>query len=350
MGYFVKRRLSAIPSQNGRPKQRAGRLARRGRLIALGLVALATLAAGIVLYVPAAGGVRNAAAKRGEAALRAMGILPARPSPFLCGANLDPLLAANLIAAKQLGLTTVRFPDDEHFSANLALVKAAGLQPLIILHGSGIANPTERLASDIRLVSAAQQTFGTDFRVFYEIGNENDLESGLNATDYVAMWNVLVPRLKQLAPDSWFGGPVNYQANAAYAATLVHLASPKPDFVSWHEYTCPSSDPAATCIAHIHNWTTHVAQVINAIQANNDQIPPLMVTEWNYAPDGAVAHDDKHQVSAFMSAWTTTALQTLIASNVFGSYQFNVSNSTPLLGTAQGQAFHTACQTIVPPN
>lgn len=267
-------------------------------------------------------------------------------SPYLCGANVYPRLADSLTAAKQMGVTTIRLPPDSYFSRNLKLVKEAGLQPLIILHGSAVSNSAQRLAMNEDLVREAQRVFGADTRIFYEIGNENDLESGLTADDYVAMWNALVPKLKQIAPNSWFGGPVNFQANPPYVAHFVHGATPKPDFISWHEYTCSSQSTGQYCIQRIAEWSTHIRNVRSAIQANGDSVPPIMITEWNYAPDDAVASDTKHNDPAFMAQWTTTALQALSANQVYAAYQFNVSSSTPLLNSPQGEAFTKICQSI----
>lgn len=58
-------------------------------------------------------------------------------------------------------------------------------------------------------------------------------------------------------------------------------------------------------------------------------------------------NDNKHNDPAFMRQWTTRALQTLAANHVFASYHFNVSNATPLIGSAQGQAFQTMFQQLV---
>jgi hypothetical protein len=268
----------------------------------------------------------------------------AEVSPYICGANIDPQLAESLDTAKAMGVTTVRFGPDANYDKYLRAVKNAGLQPMIILRGASVVDPAQRLALNKQLVREAQQVFGFNTRLFYEVGNENDLESGLGPNDYTAMWNNMIAELKQLAPNSWFGGPVNYQANPVYTATFVHGAVPKPDFIAWHEYTCSSTAPGAECIQHIENWAGHIANIRDAIQANTDPVPPMMVTEWNYAPDGGVSTDDKHGAPAFMTNWTTTALKTLIDENVYGAYQFNVSNATPLMDSSQGVAFQTICQ------
>jgi hypothetical protein len=270
----------------------------------------------------------------------------AEVSPYMCGVNIDPRLAEELDAAKAIGVTTIRFGPDANYSTYLGAVKKAGLQPMIILRGVSVADAAQRLALNKQLVREAQGVFGLNTRLFYEVGNENDLEAGLGPNDYTTMWNGMIADLKQIAPNSWFGGPVNYQANPQYTATFVHSAAPKPDFIAWHEYTCPSAMAGAECVQHIENWTSHIANIRDAIKANNDPVPPMMVTEWNYAPDGGVSTDDKHADPAFMSNWTTTALQTLIDGNVYGAYQFNVSNALPLMGSPQGEVFQRVCRPV----
>lgn len=269
-------------------------------------------------------------------------------SPLLFGANIDSQIAGNPAAIKDLHVQTIRMGDGPHFASNLQAIQRMGLAPLVIIHGCGVADPIQRVTVDTNMVKTAQHIFGgANARVYYELGNENDLQCGLSASVYTHMWNTLIPGLKQLAPHSWFGGPVNFQKNPPYVAYFVHHATPRPDFVSWHEYTCGSGSPDSYCLQHIENWTTHITDTKNAITANGDPIPPMMITEWNYAPDGGVMNDNKHNDPAFMSQWTTRALQTLAANHVFASYHFNVSNATPLIGSAQGQAFQTVFQQLV---
>ena len=243
-----------------------------------------------------------------------------------------------------MGVTTIRFNPRSDYGKHLAAVHDAGLQPLVILQGCATKDPKQRFDNNLQLVAEAQQVFGADSRVFYEIGNENDLECGMGPSGYVTMWNAMTSWLKRLAPNSWFGGPVNFQQNPSYVAYVVHNATPKPDFVSWHEYTCNSADTADYCIQHIANWTTHITNTRGAISAGGDAVPPIMITEWNYAPDGGVTTDNKHNDPTFMTQWTTTALQTLIANNVYASYQFNVSDALPLIGSPQGAAFQSMYQ------
>lgn len=282
-------------------------------------------------------------------------------SPLIFGANIDHQISTSTQAqalAKQLGVQTIRVGDTSSgapppaFYRKVQIIRDMGLVPLIILHAGAIADPAHRLAIDIGMVNKTQQIFGgLNAKVYYELGNENDLSSGMNASSYTAMWNALIPTLKPLAPHSWFGGPVNFQQNPPYISYFVHNAQPRPDFISWHEYTCGHGSSASDCIQHIDNWTKHISNTQNAIRANGDPVPPIMITEWNYSPLG-ISGDGKSSDPAFLKQWTTKALQTLAANNVFAAYHFNVEDVLGLLDssnnpTVQGQVFHTTYQHLI---
>jgi hypothetical protein len=263
-------------------------------------------------------------------------------SPLIWGVNMDSRVSGNMSSAARQHVQIVRVAGDSpSYASYLQQIRAAGMQALVILRDCGVSDPTQRLAANKDLVATAQRIFGANARVYYEIGNENDLQCGLNASSYTARYNAMVPTLKQLAPNSWFGGPTNFQANPSYVAYFVHNATPKPDFISWHEYTCNSADSATTCIQHIASWTTHISNTRGAISAGGDAVPPIMITEWNYAPNEGVATDDKHNDSTFTAQWTTAAIKTLVDNHVFASMHFDVSDATWLIGTPQGQAFQS---------
>jgi len=304
--------------------------------------------------------------RKPETQLHATDVSPTPPyaagvSPLIFGINLDHQISTSphaQVLAKQLGLRTIRLGDNSNgmllarFYTNAQTIKDMGLVPLIILHGGGIADPEQRRQIDIDMVSKIQQIFGgPDAVVYYELGNENDLNPGMNASAYTTMWNTLLPTLKPLAPHSWFGGPVNFQQNPTYISYFVHNAHPQPNFVSWHEYTCGYEAPASDCIKHIDNWTTHINDTRNAITANADPVPPIMITEWNYSP-AKISGDGKSSDPLFLEQWTTKAFQILAANHIFASYQFNVEDALGLIDnnnspTVQGQAFHTACEYLM---
>ena len=223
-------------------------------------------------------------------------------------------------------------------------IKSIGAYALVVLRGAVDANV---LDDDTRLVNDMNNVFGNTV-VFYEYGNEEDL-LGVNVNRYTDSWNTIVPQLKRIALNGQFIGPVNYHYDGDYLTTFLQHANPRPDEVSWHEYSCDDSWSNDTCISHIDHWTTHISDARNAMTATIGTALPIMITEWNYAPN-ANAGDGKINDSSFMTTWTTRALETLAANRVFASMQYACTNSvyavvrgngTP---TAQGLAIQNLYQ------
>jgi hypothetical protein len=79
---------------------------------------------------------------------------------------------------------------------------------------------------------------------------------------------------------------------------------------------------------------------------------PIMITEWNYAPN-AVPNDGKNNDSNFMTTWTTKAIQTLAANRIFASMQYSCTDTAiSLIGsnatlTMQGMAFQNQYQQMI---
>ncbi len=223
-------------------------------------------------------------------------------------------------------------------------IKSIGAYALVVLRGAVDANV---LADDTRLVQDMNNVFGNTV-VFYEYGNEEDL-LGVNVNRYTDSWNTIVPHLKRIALNGQFIGPVNYHYDGDYLTAFLQHANPRPDEVSWHEYSCDDSWSNDTCISHIDHWTTHINNARNAMTATIGTALPIMITEWNYAPN-ANAGDGKINDSSFMTTWTTRALETLAANRVFASMQYACTDSvyavvrgdgTP---TAQGIAIQNLYQ------
>src|SRR6266581_5959107 len=80
-------------------------------------------------------------------------------SPLLFGANIDPQIAGNPAAIKDLHVQTIRMGDGPHFASNLQAIKRMGLAPLVIIHGCGVADPIQRVTVDTNMVKTAQQIF-----------------------------------------------------------------------------------------------------------------------------------------------------------------------------------------------
>jgi hypothetical protein len=255
-------------------------------------------------------------------------------SPYLWGVNLslydakDAFLRSASTAqfARQLHVQMIRFPYRGDFAVTTAAaqkIKEVGAVPLLILR-------YDDLDANQRLVRMMNGIFGTR-TVYYEYSNERDLpeNGGIQVDAYTASWNEHIPPLKKLAPHAQFIGPVNFQYNAAYLASFVAHAQPRPDAVSWHEYTCdPEKHERAYCLSHIDNWTSHISGARQAMRAAIGMELPIMITEWNWSPNpkkSSLIKDD-----AFLEEWTMRALQTLIKNRVFAAHHYVLSNNEQL--------------------
>ena len=226
-------------------------------------------------------------------------------------------------------------------------IKAMGAVPLIILHLS----TSTALSDDKQIVAAMNQIFGNN-PVYYEFGNESDLNGVSSPSTYTTDWDNIISQVKPLAINGLFGGPVNFQYNPTYVSYFVHNAIPKPDFISWHEYTCGNSDTAQYCIQHIANWGKHITLTKQAIQNYGDQVPPIFITEWNYDPNNP--QNDPRATAQFQQQFTQTALQELANDGVTGAAQYvatghqyyNLVDPNNTL-TPEGQEFGTMFNSLV---
>lgn len=281
-------------------------------------------------------------------------------SPLLFGTNMglfnsnDQVLNSTTTQAalQQIHVRIIRMPTRASLSEATEIqaaqmIKSLGATPLIILHGDLDKNV---LADDMRTIHDMNTIFGKSI-VYYEYGNEEDLQ-GVPVDQYTASWNNVVPQLKRITQHANFIGPVNFQYDHNYLATFLQNAQPRPDEVSWHEYTCDDSWSTSICISHIDHWTNHIADARATMISTLGKQLPIMITEWNYAPN-AVPNDGKNNNSAFMNAWTAHALQTLAANRIFASMQYSCTNTAiPLVDsngtiTAQGAMLQTQYQNII---
>ncbi|HVB74596.1 MAG TPA: hypothetical protein VNE38_13660 [Ktedonobacteraceae bacterium] len=281
-------------------------------------------------------------------------------SPLLFGTNMglfdshDQVLtsASTRSQLQHLHIRIMRMPVRSSLSEATEIqaaetIKSLGAVPLVVLRGA--VDPTV-LADDSRIVNDMNRIFGNSV-VYYEYGNEEDL-LGVDVNGYTASWNAVVPQLKRIALQAQFVGPVNYQYDRDYLTTFLQHANPRPDEVSWHEYTCDDSWADSICISHIANWTNHISNARSAMQATIGKALPIMITEWNYAPN-AVPNDGKNNNSAFMATWTATALQTLAANGIFASMQYSCTNTAISMVssdgsvTVQGSVFQSQYQSMI---
>ena len=281
-------------------------------------------------------------------------------SPLLFGTNLslydsnDQVLhsASTRSQLRSLHFRIIRMPVRATLS-NATEIQAAqairsmGAYAVVVLRG---AVDTTVLADDTRIIQDMNSVYG-HIVVYYEYGNEEDL-LGVNVDAYTASWNAIVPQLKRIALNGQFIGPVNYQYDQNYLTAFLQHAQPRPDAISWHEYTCDDAASNDSCLSQIDNWTVHIANARSTIQATLGTMLPIMITEWNYAPN-AKANDGKINDSNFMSTWTAKALQTLAANRVFASMQYSCTNSVYALvrsdstPTIQGLTIRNLYQSMI---
>jgi hypothetical protein len=233
----------------------------------------------------------------------------------------------------------------------LNAIKAIGATPLVIVHGAADSTVA---TDDPHLLGLVAQVFGSS-TVYVEYGNEEDL-AGVNTTTYTSSWNAIVPGLKAAHPTYKFIGPVNAFSEPSYIGYFVGHASPAPDFVSWHEYTCSPTDAVSTCMSRIGNWTEHANQMHAAEVAAAGHSFPFMITEWNMD----AFNDSRYLDPTVIGPWTTQALQelnTLVGYGLVGAFQYCADSHgggfeliiyCGLL-TPQGAAFQAAIGGVVPP-
>jgi hypothetical protein len=247
-----------------------------------------------------------------------------------------------------LGIPFIRIPirqgvSDARLRFVMRSVARSGAVPVVILHGASVGSP---LPVDLHLLSLVRSVFGSR-RVYLEFGNEED-SNGISAVRYTRMWNLVVPRLRSQSPSSYvYGGPVAFMNDVAYITSFVRHASPRPDFISWHEYVCSAADSDAYCEAHIARWAVHVRRTNTALRRAIGRSLPIMITEWNLDPNP----DPRYQRPGFIEPWTIhalTQLQQLGGQGLIGAmYYTATSNADELVTsgrrlTAEGSAWWQA--------
>ncbi len=340
--------------------EQPGKQKNRKRVLAIvtGLASVGMLLV-IGIWGALSGVFRGAHADFGQTSARSIQV--SQPvSPLLFGTNLglfnsnDQVLTSattrNLL--QQMHVRIIRMPVRSSLSTATEIqaaqtIKNLGAMALVTLRGEVDPNV---LADDTTIINGMNSVFGNSI-VYYEYGNEEDL-LGVPVDKYTASWNAVIPKLKQIAQNGHFVGPVNFQYNRTYLTTFLQNANPRPDEVSWHEYTCDDSWASDICISHIDHWTNHISDARSAMTATIGTALPIMITEWNYAPN-AVPNDGKNNDSTFMSTWTSKALQTLAANGIFASMQYSCTNTAiPLIdssdsSTAQGKTFQGVYEQMI---
>ena len=234
-----------------------------------------------------------------------------------------------------------------------AHIKALGMTPLVILRNP--KDPT-LLLNDTTVIKHMNNTFnGPHDVVYYEFGNELDSAwdpvNRVDPTTYYQTWNTIIPQLRAISINGKFGGPAlssyspgNYPH---YLQTFLQNVTAIPDFISWHEYTCGANEASSLCLSRIDSWTTHIKGARSLMDATIHRRLPIIISEWNFdanlTRNGTII-DNRYSDSAFMTRWTTKALQTLYDNQIFASMHFDVGGLQPLADsngnpTLQGQVF-----------
>jgi hypothetical protein len=288
-------------------------------------------------------------------------------SPLLFGTNLGLFTSNDQVVTsastralmQQMHIRIVRVPTRTHLPNDVEVqafqaVKNIGAIPLIVL--TGVRDPNV-LADDTRIIQDVNSVFGNS-QVYYEFGNEDDW-NGVTIAHYTEGWNAYIPQFKRLALNGKFVGPVSYQYDHSNLTTFLQGAIPRPDAISWHEYTCGYQEPADNCLTNLDRWTTHINDGRSVMHATLGTELPIMITEWNYAADQSIQHnglpfdDGKYNNASFITAWTTKALDILVANKVFASMQYSVTNTALALIsdknalTLQGITFQSLYQKMV---
>jgi len=226
----------------------------------------------------------------------------------------------------------------------LQAIKGIGARPMVIVQGPLDSNA---LNDDLHELQLTASVFGAN-PVYVEYDNEAD-RAGITSAAYTSSWNATVPTLKSKYPSYKFIGPVLSQWHPTYVASFVTSAKPAPDFISWHEYVCNTSETTAYCMQHIANWAVHVSQTNSAETAAVGHTVPFFISEWNMDSSADTRYGDPSVIGPF----TTNAIKELesqIPNGLAGAIEycadshesdFQLIDATNQL-TPQGQTFHVA--------
>jgi hypothetical protein len=269
-------------------------------------------------------------------------------SPLIFGTNLGLFNDGDLFLThkvqsevQQLHVQIIRFPIRNYLPNNIELqaaqiIKNLGITPLVTL---SISAPDPVAAGRVT-IQDMNQIFGNNL-VYYEFGNESDLHGYRDPVKYTHYWNQVISQLKSLPVKGQFIGPVNSQSNPSYVAYFVHNAAPKPDEISWHEYTADAYTTLQQFLAGIQRWGTHIANTKAAIVANGDSVPPIFVTEWNY--DSHPPYPDPRLTPQFQTQFVQAALSEFAKDGIMGAMQYDL-NTNPNYNLIDGNGLTPAGQ------
>ncbi len=185
----------------------------------------------------------------------------------------------------------------------------------------------------------------------YEFMNEPDYE-GVGADAYLAAWKTEIPKLRAIDPNAKFGGPADYDSRGSACANssdgagecfiqkvLEGMAASgvPPDFITFHWYPC-WEDTATSCMAKVDSIATLTATVKGWAQSAFHKPIPVGISEWNADPSAPMP--SYTQNAAWMTEFTTRALQSMQAAGVSFANQFDLANDGGYLTDDMVDIYH----------
>jgi hypothetical protein len=175
----------------------------------------------------------------------------------------------------------------------------------------------------------------------FEFGNEPDntgSPANANIATYTAQWISDIPVLRALDPGAVFGGPVltwsssccngagSYPSDMAYFLATTAAAGVRADFIDYHDYPCTKATSEAQCLSMTPgdfewNWN----QVIGWENQYYGGVIPTGVSEFNFDPGTGNLYAWGGD-GTFMSQWTTTAMDEIVALHMSFALQFDSMN------------------------
>ena len=245
-------------------------------------------------------------------------------SSLLFGSNdptFNPAQSQSLrLSLRQAGITLIRTPlannGGTEIEKRLAQIQDIGATCLGILS-----------TRDMTLDQQVVRTAGGRCQL-YEFGNEPDNPgnpNAMSASTYANLWNIIIPTLRQIAPQAKFFGPAVAYPDTAYIATFLQATQANaPDGVTYHMYPCTDVD-AQTCLSQsVNSYASSAQKVRDAVIQVMGRALPLGVTEWNDNWRDQAKPEESNP--NFMRQFTTLSLQSLAQGQVAFANQYSIGN------------------------
>lgn len=161
--------------------------------------------------------------------------------------------------------------------------------------------------------------------LMYEFGNEPDYND-ISVETYLKQWNAVIPRLRQINPEAAFIGPVASTSSGSFIhdfLTEVKSSGVLPDAISFHWYPCYHNSEQE-CLNTAGTAGQEALRVRSMVKNILGKDLPIGITEWNFDPDNPPpSYGDR---SAFITSFSTTALQSMIQAGVAFACQFDAAS------------------------